>query len=211
LRSIYPNLNIRQYSLARQLKLECQDFIREHLQLDVFTENSKEKALFRDMLVWYADVKRVQTLGTYYTQKLEAQLIEDRKNDGVDLAIITDIRYAKYKDDEISWLKNKHGGYLVHVSKHYFYPENSEMLANYERWYTLPVNSHEELNDPKIQAAADFKVDWKEINSAYVDSNNHTHLLTDSYLNEKVSPVTINVGAKFQLAEIDRKNSKSFL
>ena len=53
----------KQYALAYYLKKDCEEFIKTKLGLDVFTEKTDDKTIFREMLVWYGGVKRKQTEG----------------------------------------------------------------------------------------------------------------------------------------------------
>ena len=182
-----PNIKVKQYSLARTLKLECQDFIREHLNLDVFTEKTEEKNVFRDMLVWYADVKRKQTDGKFYTQKLEEIIVNDFLDKKVDIAIVTDIRYAEYPEDEIHWLQEKHNGYLVHISKYWY--DTSDILSDSEKRFVLPANEHEKKNDSKVRTAANRRLEWREVTDKYVSNDGYDSLVKNEYLNEIVIKV----------------------
>ena len=51
-------LTCSSYALAFSLKNDCKEFVKDKLGLDVFTEETEEKKIFREMLVWYGDVKR---------------------------------------------------------------------------------------------------------------------------------------------------------
>ncbi len=45
-------IKAKQYALAFYLKKDCEEFIQTKLGLNVFTEKTEDKAIFREMLVW---------------------------------------------------------------------------------------------------------------------------------------------------------------
>ena len=140
-----------QYALAYYLKKDCEEFIRTKLGLDVFTEKTEDKTIFREMLVWYGGVKRKQTEGAYWTSMLQ----KDMEADDNEVIFVSDIRYDQYPKDEVYWIKEVLGGYLVHVSK-YTYNDWDERI------FTEPPNEHEKLNDPLVKLKSDYLLQWKQ-------------------------------------------------
>ena len=141
----------KQYALAYYLKKDCEEFIKTKLGLDVFTEKTDDKTIFREMLVWYGGVKRKQTEGAYLTSMLQ----KDMEADDNEVIFVSDIRYDQYPKDEVYWIKEVLGGYLVHVSK-YTYNDWDE------RVFTEPPNEHEKLNDPLVKLKSDYLLQWKQ-------------------------------------------------
>ena len=141
----------KQYALAYYLKKDCEEFIKTKLGLDVFTEKTDDKTIFREMLVWYGGVKRKQTEGAYWTSMLQ----KDIDADDNEVIFVSDIRYDQYPKDEVYWIKEVLGGYLVHVSK-YTYNDWDE------RVFTEPPNEHEKLNDPLVKLKSDYLLQWKQ-------------------------------------------------
>ena len=141
----------KQYALAYYLKKDCEEFIKTKLGLDVFTEKTDDKTIFREMLVWYGGVKRKQTEGAYWTSMLQ----KDIETDDNEVIFVSDIRYDQYPKDEVYWIKEVLGGYLVHVSK-YTYNDWDE------RVFTEPPNEHEKLNDPLVKLKSDYLLQWKQ-------------------------------------------------
>ena len=141
----------KQYALAYYLKKDCEEFIKTKLGLDVFTEKTDDKTIFREMLVWYGGVKRKQTEGAYWTSMLQ----KDIEADDNEVIFVSDIRYNQYPKDEVYWIKEVLGGYLVHVSK-YTYNDWDE------RVFTEPPNEHEKLNDPLVKLKSDYLLQWKQ-------------------------------------------------
>jgi hypothetical protein len=171
------------YALAYQLKKDCADFVKDKLGLDVFSERTEDKNVFRELLVWYGATKRKQTQGRYWVELLQKHIeldIQLEKDLGkpVDVVLISDIRFAEYSKDEVYWIKNELNGKLVHISK-YKWDSNY-----YEKSYVLPPNISETTNDPKVKSAADYKLEWEE-----VDNTKYNQLINNVYLNSYVKDV----------------------
>lgn len=136
LKDRHPNSSILIESLATPLKLDCQSFIKERLNLDVFTNDSLEKSLFREMLVWYGKVKRQQSQGAYWTNLLDQKVLKANP----DFCIIPDIRYQQYEKDEVAWLRSKTKNYFIHLQRR---------LPSGE--FHPPANMDEKINDNIIR------------------------------------------------------------
>lgn len=182
-------IKAKQYSLAYELKMDCKEFIWEKLGLDAFSENTEHKKVFREMLVWYGDVKRKQSNGTYWIQKLETRISKDFENleENLKIAIISDIRYDFYELDEVSWIKNKHCP-LIHISKY----------SKITNKFVQPANDHEKINDPKLRAKADYLLEWWDVseNSSGVTQN---ELLTNTELNQEVEKCLTSISQKYNI------------
>jgi hypothetical protein len=137
---LYPDKKIELNSLANPLKEDCKDFVKQKLGLDVFTNNTEEKTIFRELLVWYGKVKRQQTEGTYWTNLLDEKV----KALKPDICIVPDIRYFQYKKDEVPWLKSKKRNSFFHIQR---LLQDNEVVA--------PANMDEQINDGIIRKYAD--------------------------------------------------------
>lgn len=185
-------LSCSSYALAYYLKNDCKEFIQDKLGLDVFTENTEDKKVFREMLVWYGDVKRKQTQGRYWTEKLQADIEKDQS----DVVFITDIRYNFYPRDEVYWIHNDLNGWLIHVSKYtYGFPPDgrrirSDFANTTQKIWTEPANDHERWNDPKVKLESDFVVEWEHIKS---DGKTYQDIINDDSLNKIVFPIYENL------------------
>jgi hypothetical protein len=144
------------FALADALKEELKDFILSNYGLDIYTCSREEKNKLRPLLVFHAGMKRNTTNGTYWWKKLDAIIKE--YPDQSKVGVITDIRYAAYKHDEVSWLKEDMGGKLVHISKFKLNPEGKKVFA-------MPPNKEELVNDPLVVAKSDFRVFWEDCNN----------------------------------------------
>ena len=187
------NLNAKHFALAYELKMDCHNFIYGNLNIDVFTENTEEKKIFRDMLVWYGDAKRKQSNGRYWIDKLDSRISAEYAwgTPPIDVAIVSDIRYDFYPTDEVDWIKKEKNGPFIHISKYtYGFPTDGRVVkvggqtVNNTKIFTEPANSHEALNDPKLQKKADYLLQWEDI--SYSKTLTYQELLNNEYLNNTV-------------------------
>lgn len=182
------SLTSNSYALAYYLKKDCEFFVKEKLGMNVFSENTQEKSVFRPLLVWFGDVKRKQTEGRYWTEKLQL----DIEKDSADVVFVTDIRYDWYAKDETYWIKEELKGKLIHISKYtHGFPADGRRIRddiskNLDKIYIEPANDHELYNDPKVKAKADIQFEWEHI--AY-DNQPYEMLVNHSYLNGLVRDV----------------------
>ena len=181
---------IEKYALAYELKNDLKDLIHNKVGIDVFTENTEEKNIIRPLLVAYGDVMRKVSMGKYWTNKIEQKI----KQSNADVIFITDIRYDVYAEDECTWLQNKQGGKLVHITKFKQEPMPSGRRFSKNKIvkiYNSAANDHEMLNDPKVKSKADCAFEWED----YSDKLNGCLLDSHPYITEKVieSLKTINV------------------
>lgn len=167
------NLNAKSYALAHELKKDCANFVNSKLGLNVFSEDTKEKSIFRPLLVWYADTKRTQTNGRYWIELLNDAIKRDN-NHNIDIILISDIRFAEYPNDEIFWLKNELNGKLIHITKFSY-----DKLEKNKKIFNDPPNETEKTNDPKIKKNADYLIEWEDVNEP--------NLINNIYLNQHVN------------------------
>ncbi len=145
-------LNIKEFSLAGCLKEECKQLVQETHRLDVFSEKTEDKNVFRQTLVDYAEQKRRDSKGTYFIDKLKSQIwlwYERKHFSPRSIAIITDVRFKEFEYDELDFVK-KHG-ILIHLSR-----------LN-ENGILPPANDKERQNDPIIKLFSDFKILWRDL------------------------------------------------
>lgn len=135
-------------SLAEPLKHDCKDFISSKLGLDVWTDNTQEKAIFREMLVWYGKVKRQQTQGKYWTDLLTKRV----ETESPEICIVPDVRYLQYPEDEVFWLKEKMKGILIHVQRRDIHGD-----------IIPPANMDESINDKLVRDNADYQLEWPTV------------------------------------------------
>ena len=156
----------RQFALADALKADCEEFLKENCGLDVWTSDTKNKSLFRDFLVWYGDLKRKQTNGQYWIQKMNEAIAKSTKA----VALISDVRYDAYERDELSWVQEEHDGMVIHL-KRYLGPTN--VYENLPRRYIEAPNEHERINDPKMCEGADVRVEWPTVQFPWESKRTH--------------------------------------
>lgn len=171
--------SVKKVSFAGPLKKDCEEFVRKHLNMDVFTQNTHDKTLIRPLLVWYGDAQRKRTNGKYWTDLASKEI----ENSNYDYYIVTDVRYDHYPVDELQWLKDVWKGKLCHISKYTMFG-NPFQPNNRVCFFVEPANEHEAVNDPKIKKAADFVVEWPDISKG--KPINERELLLNPTLNEYV-------------------------
>jgi hypothetical protein len=139
------NFKVIKSSLAEPLKHDCKEFISSKLNLDVWTDKTEEKAIFREMLVWYGKVKRQQSEGQYWTNLLTKRV----EIESPEICIVPDVRYLQYPEDEVFWLKEKMKGILIHIERKDI---NGDIVP--------PANMDESINDKLIKDSADYSFNW---------------------------------------------------
>lgn len=175
-------LKVEKYALAYELKNDLKDLLKNKTTFDPFTENTEEKNIIRPLLVAYGDVMRKVSQGKYWTHKIEQKI----KESSADVIFITDIRYDIYPEDECTWLQNKQGGKLVHVTKFKQEPIPSGRRFSQNKIvkiYNSAANDHEMLNDPKVKAKADYAFEWEDCS----DKLNGCSLEEHPYIADKVN------------------------
>jgi len=150
--------NVRIYSLANALKQDCADFLEKNFGYNVWTDDTEQKKKFRDFLVLYGKMHRENSGGTYWTKKVENQILRDAGVINQDctlpyVAIIPDIRYAdpRFLNDEVSWVQKEMNGVLIDVNR-----TNEGIIVS-------PANSDEEINSTRIAKLADYQFEWETI------------------------------------------------
>lgn len=162
-------LKAKRFALADNLKKELQPFIMAQYGIDILNCTPEEKELVRDFLVFHGKMKRLKSQGRHWTSKLETEI---RLTNDIDVAIVTDARYDVFPEDELTWAKQNMGGVLVHIKRYNLIwgAIGDEGVRQYinatvptagERAYVQPPNEDERRNDPRLEAKADFKVDWE--------------------------------------------------
>lgn len=146
--------NLVRFALADELKEEIRELLIKKYSIDISNCTSDEKERVRSDIVSYAKLKRDETLGRCWIDKLNKKIkkyesSKDYKQD--DVLCITDIRYFEYKKDEVYWLKVERNGVFIYIDK--FYKEINE-----NREF---VNNEEFKNDPILRSSADYTVCWK--------------------------------------------------
>lgn len=128
-------------SFAKQLKIECRDFVAKTLGIDVFTEDSYEKSIIRPLLVTWGTHVRRKLDENIWIKHLESS-IEDNQ-----VTIVTDVRFQ----NEFDWIKSKRG-YSIFIDR---VDENGDIVQ--------PANSDEEENNALLRPKCDFHLTWNTL------------------------------------------------
>ena len=153
-RMILKDIKGQRIALAEQLKQELHEFIINKYKIDIYRCSLEAKNKVRDLLVFYGSLKRFQSNGCYWTD-----IAQEKADSCKCVPIITDVRYDDYQNDEVSWVKKKNKGILIHIRKYW----ETEGLYEMERHYFEPPNEDEKRNDPKLRSKADYFIEWPHI------------------------------------------------
>lgn len=149
-------LQFERMAIADELKEECKQALLSIYNIDPITCSREEKDKIRDLLVFYAKVKREESKGTHWINKLGKRIQSLPKTEGDRIICIPDVRHAEYEKDEVAWIK-KNKGILVHVKKY-----KIESSFPFKKTYSIPVNSEEAYHTPKLEEVADFVIEWQD-------------------------------------------------
>jgi hypothetical protein len=145
------NLTSETFALATYLKRDGEIFLREKLGLNVWSEVTEEKSIFRPFLIWYGGVKRNRSKGRCWINMLDPEIRASK----ADVCFVSDVRFATYADDEAHWIQTELSGKLIHLSRYKF---NSD--GQFE--VTPPASDDEERNDPMLNRISDASLQWKD-------------------------------------------------
>jgi hypothetical protein len=164
----------KRYALADALKAETRQFMIDAYGIDINHCSREQKDLIRPFLVAHGGIRRAMSKGKHWTNKL-SNIID---NDQPRIAIVTDVRYDQYPEDELFWLKNKLNGVFVHISMYWFEDDTLDYpRVNQVKKFIQPPNEHEAKNDPLLQNQADYRVVWEK-----------TKGVTQDEINDKLMP-----------------------
>ncbi len=169
---------VKKYALAYELKKDCEQFLKEKLNLDVWSNDTEIKSKFREFLVWYGKVKREESQGAYWTGLLQERIEADYKSSpdrNKFIAIVTDIRYCdpRFPKDEVYWIKKVMRGILINLDRKL--PDGS---------YVQPANKDEETHSLRVRCASSYEMRW------HTDSN-------DNLITEYINPLYQFITKKF--------------
>jgi hypothetical protein len=150
--SLWP---LKSFSIAGKLKEECFDFIYNKYGININTCSWEEKNAVRKILVAHGEIKRSQSRGSYWFDKLTQDITEAKEK--YKTIIVTDVRFAEYEYDEVQWIRDSLDGYLVHISK-FSIDENVGLMEVHQ-----PANSSERENDPKVASLSDYQIEWENL------------------------------------------------
>jgi len=174
----------KQFALADALKRDCEEFLRDKCDLDVYSDDTQLKSLFREYLVWYGDLRRKQTNGRHWIEAMDTELAES----DCDVALVSDVRYAHYQNDELGWVLFEHEGLLIHLRR-WLTPEISmiNLHSMEDRIYIEAPNEHERVNDPRLHEGAHLRIDWPTVDDPL--DNLETRSIVDEVTTEIIELV----------------------
>lgn len=166
----------RACAMADPLKKELEGFLMSHYGISPFTPSSEEKNLIRPYMVAHGCGKRTVTDGKYWIEQLDKLIDEDTVSEVI---LVTDIRFP----NEADWLHKK-GGVLVHVAKFKRTPTGNV--------FNGPPNEEEAKNDPIVEKASDYIVEWEDISSSN-QGITQDELIQNDHLRMTVEDLVIDI------------------
>ncbi len=175
-------IKCKRFALADLLKEELHQTIKSLYGVDIFTCSREEKELIRPIMVAHGKVRRTLSNGTYWTGYLKPKIDKYLADNKDGFAVVTDIRYAEYVNDEVIWLKDIMGGKLVHIKK-YIQNENGELE------YVNAPNQDELENDPKVQKLADYKIEWIHPRASLKETEQDRDIRLSTYVEDFLNSI----------------------
>lgn len=123
--------SIRRSIAGDKVRNDLESLVSEKFGMNIQTPTNEEKTLLRPLMVEYGRIQRSITNGRYFIDSFEPSGL---------INIIPDIRYAEYEKDELYWITEEKGGFLIYM----------------ERDGILPANIYEEENNKIIKEKANF-------------------------------------------------------
>jgi len=165
----------QRYAFADSLKNEIDPFMKEQYGISAWTKDPEEKKLIRPMLVAHGGVRRRMSKGTHWTGVV-TPLVKAAMAQGI-IPVITDVRYAEYDCDEVTWLNNL-GGKLVYVRRYklseprviYSKEEGGYNTEYQEKVFVQPPNEDEARNDPNLRKLAHTIIEWPTLSDTSLES-----------------------------------------
>ncbi len=142
------------WAFADSLKRELEPVIRTKYGISVWTQDTKEKTLIRNELVALGRRRREESNGRHWIEQIDSSV-----RAGLDAGIhqvVKDVRYATHAADEAGWIHSL-GGKVLYIER---------MVDGVP---VPPANEEEEINDPKVRAAADLVVTMPTFGADYLD------------------------------------------
>ena len=159
----------KRFSFAELIKLELRPLFHK-FGIDPWNCSREDKEKIRDVLVSYGVCVRELTKGRYLIDAVQKEI----EASYCDIAIITDVRFCEFEDDELSWLLKDMGGILIDITRYSIidcltnkrHNDNSSLSAsNIEIVFYGPRNEKEKINSENIKK--------------YIEENGREHQVID--------------------------------
>ena len=122
---------VRRSIAGDQVRRDLKCLFSRKFGINIQSPTNEEKTLLRPIMVEYGVAQRKKTNGRYFIDRYVPSEFID---------IVPDIRYTVYEKDELQWITNEVGGFLIYL----------------EREGIPPANVYEEENNKIIREKAHF-------------------------------------------------------
>lgn len=156
--ALSAKINAKRFALADELKSEVRIPFLNLYGIDVLNCSRADKEVVRPALVSHGSIRRNQTNGRYWIDKLNNKIKADvfscfLNGGSSSVCCVTDIRHDSFEKDEVHWLKNEMHGVLVHISKF--------KVSKGKKIFTRAPNEEEASQNPKLINKADYVIEWE--------------------------------------------------
>ena len=149
-----PNLKVDIVSFANHIRQEVGVFVQEQFGISAWTEENSEKEIIRHFLRGYG-MSRRSSDNLYFVKALEKQIQTVYASSNV--IIVSDLRFAQFEQDELSWLKSKRNNLHIHICR---YKKDSDGTLQKIK----APNEDEAANENKLEKKADLVINlpWED-------------------------------------------------
>ena len=152
-----PNFTVSIMSFADRIRQEVGEFVQEQFGISAWTEKDSEKEIIRHFLRGYGMSKRTKD-NLYFVKKLQERIDNlDSLYSSLDVVVISDLRFAQFDQDELSWFHSKRKNLHIHICR---YKKDSD--GNLQK--VKAPNEDEAANEDKLEKGADLVINlpWED-------------------------------------------------
>jgi|TARA_B100001093_G_scaffold197398_1_gene189733 hypothetical protein len=152
-----PNLTVSILSFADRIRQEVGAFVQEEFGISAWTEEDSEKEIIRHFLRGYGMSKRTKD-NLYFVKKLQKRIDAlDNLYSSLNVVLISDLRFAQFDQDELSWFHSKRKNLHIHICR---YKKDSDGKLQKIK----APNEDEAANEEKLEDAADLVINlpWED-------------------------------------------------
>jgi hypothetical protein len=167
-------------AFADELKNDIDGFCKDRYKISAWTTDPNTKRIIRRILVAHGCIMREIGDGTYWIKKMEEKIEKEKDKE---IIFISDVRFL----NEVKFVQSLNGK-VIHLSK---YNVIGDIPHHTERYFQLPPNDEEKLNDPLVQDAADYTVEWEDVSDGAIYEED---IIENEYINKTVGSTLKYIG-----------------
>lgn len=158
-------------AFADTLKDEVQEMLTFNgFNIDLYNMTPEEKEFARPLLVWWGCQRRRESPdGLYWVNEVSYNIDDDfysskyRENMDKTVFLVSDVRF----ENEANWVKNDRNGVFIHLKRYSMKSIYDQQFGfespSKDKIYDDAPNDEERKNDPLIEAIADIRIEWENV------------------------------------------------